>query len=128
MDGKTMDEVRKALLERWNQLRRIEGDDGATSAASKELSATPTEIIDIAQNLEQIDRDLSLAEQGRKELVAIERALAKMATAHFGICEDCGEEIPVKRLSVVPEARLCANCQAVEERQSARTRYTSAAR
>jgi DnaK suppressor protein len=84
------------------------------------------EIIDIAQALEQLGRDTSLKEAERRELLAVEKALAKMATGSFGICEDCGEEIPQKRLMVLPEARLCAHCQAYEERQASRNRVNRA--
>jgi len=120
MDGKTMQQIRDMLLTRWKQV----GNDLTQSEAhvSREMSTPQAEIIDIAQTLEQIGRDSSIAEQERRELLAIERALAKMATGSFGICEDCGEEIPPRRLMVLPEARLCANCQTYEERQSARIR------
>src|SRR5690242_8201439 len=119
MDGKAIEQIRNSLLDRWraigknlNQGRDLDAMDNGPQA----------EIIDIAQSLEQIGRDMSLAEQERKELMAIERALAKMASGNFGSCEECGEEIPPKRLMVLPEARLCANCQAVSERQTARNR------
>jgi len=86
------------------------------------------EIIDIAQSIEQIDRDKSLAEQERRDLYAIERALTKMATGAFGVCEECDEEILARRLMVLPEARLCARCQAFEERQQGRARGIPIAR
>lgn len=125
MDGNTMEQIRTALLARWKRIENASSRD--MDAVSSDAAATGSaEIIDIAQALEQIGRDTSLAEQERRELVAIERALAKMATGNFGTCEDCGEEIPAKRLMVLPEARLCANCQAIEERQSARTRASGA--
>ena len=76
----------------------------------------------MAQSLEQMDRDTSLAEQERREMLAIERALAKMSTGSFGVCEDCSEEIPPKRLIAIPSARLCAHCQAFEERLNSRMR------
>jgi DnaK suppressor protein len=122
MDGKTLQQIRDALLERW---RHINKGMGRAGAASTSVVGDQAEIIDIAQALEQIGRDTSLAEQERRELLAIERALAKMATGSFGVCEDCSEEIPSKRLMVVPEARLCANCQTFEERQSARLRVAA---
>ena len=121
MDGKTLEQIRDALLARWKQI-------GKTSDYEVDAINVPqAEIIDIAQNLEQIDRDASLAEQERREVVAIERALAKMATGSFGVCEDCGENIPPKRLMVLPQARLCAHCQAFEEKQTARTRNMNVA-
>ena len=49
-----------------------------------------------AQLLSQIDRALRRLEQSPDE---------------FGTCEDCEEEIPDKRLKVMPYATLCAECQ-----------------
>jgi DnaK suppressor protein len=119
MDGKTIQQIRESLLSRWKKLGTGHGRE---TDFSLEMYGQQAEIIDIAQTLEQIGRDTSLQEVERRELIAIERALAKMATGSFGVCEDCGEEIPSKRLMVLPEARLCANCQAFEERQNSRTR------
>ena len=118
MDGKSLEQLRDTLLNRWRQI----GKASEVEIASMEINSPQAEIIDMAQSLEQIDRDSSLAEQERREMLAIERALAKMATGSFGVCEDCGEDIPSKRLMVLPQARLCANCQAYEEKLSFRTR------
>lgn len=54
------------------------------------------------------NRDLS------RELGLIDRALRKLREEpdEFGLCEDCGDEIPKKRLEVMPWASLCAECQA----------------
>lgn len=124
MDGKTMQQIKDALLTRW---QKIESSPSRLMEANEDLYPAQAEIIDIAQTLEQIGRDTSLQEVERRELIAIEKALAKMATGSFGICEDCGEEIPSKRLMVLPEARLCAHCQTYEERQNARSRLPGVA-
>src|SRR4051812_42881494 len=121
MEGKIIQHIRDLLLARW---QKIQATQGHRIDAQSEMYGAHAEIIDIAQALEQIGRDTSLKEVERRELKAIERALAKMATGSFGVCEDCSEEIPFKRLMVLPEARLCANCQAYEERQNARTRFS----
>ncbi len=118
MDGKTLEQIREALIERWKLIGsktelRGEIPDEDTSAPSAEL-------IDIAQGLEQSGRDASIHEKSHRDLLAIERALAKFSNGHFGICEDCEREIPARRLSVLPQARLCAHCQAIEERQLSR--------
>lgn len=119
MDGKMLEQIRDNLLTRWKKIGKNSEFDLSNMM---ELNAPQAEIIDIAQTLEQLGRDASLAEQERRELLAIEKALSKMATGSFGVCEDCGEDIPPRRLMVLPEARLCANCQTFEERQNARTR------
>lgn len=124
MDGKTIQQIRDTLLVRW---RKIEAAQIRHAESNQEVFTSHAEIIDIAQALEQIGRDTSLKEVERRELVAIERALAKMSTGSFGICEDCSEEIPSKRLMVVPEARLCAHCQTYEERLNSRTRLSGSA-
>ena len=105
MDGKTIQQIRDALLVRWKKIGDNSSRDGNGNG---EMYVAHAEIIDIAQTLEQIGRDTSLQEAERRELLAIERALANMATGSFGICEECGEEIPSKRLMVLPEAQtLC---------------------
>jgi DnaK suppressor protein len=125
MDGKTLQQIRELLTNRSQTL-------GVGLAQSLQDSSNQdthqAEIIDIAQSVEQIGRDASLKEVERKELAAIERALAKMSTGNFGVCEECGEEIAAKRLMVLPEARLCAHCQTFEERQNQRTRFAASAR
>jgi DnaK suppressor protein len=121
MDGKTLEQIRDSLIRKW---RQIEKNSVRDFEQIDDLNSAHAEIIDIAQSLEQLGRDTSLREAERRELLAIEKALAKMSAGSFGICEDCAEEIPAKRLLVLPEARLCAHCQAFEEKQTARSRFS----
>ncbi len=123
MDGKTLEQIRDSLLEKW---RKIEKHVVRDFEQQEDLQSAHAEIIDIAQSLEQLGRDASLREVERRELLAIERALAKMSSGNFGVCEECVEEIPARRLLVLPEARLCASCQAFEEKQTTRSRLSGA--
>lgn len=120
MDGKTIQEIRSVLLARW---KRLGLNQAREAEMNHDLNMAHAEVIDIAQSLEQLGRDTSLQAAEHRESMAIERALAKMATGNFGICEDCAEEIPSKRLLVLPEARLCAHCQTYEEKQNTRLRF-----
>ena len=52
----------------------------------------------------------------------INLALNRIEAGTFGICADCEEEIPLKRLSVRPDAALCLNCQETNEREVGQTR------
>ena len=45
------------------------------------------------------------------KLKLIDAALERLARGEFGICEECGESIPAKRLTVVPWATYCVHCQ-----------------
>jgi DnaK suppressor protein len=48
------------------------------------------------------------------QLARIDGALRRLATApeDFGLCEECEEPIPPKRLQLMPWAIRCAGCQA----------------
>jgi DnaK suppressor protein len=46
----------------------------------------------------------------------IEKALRKIEDGSFGICEECGEEISIKRLEARPETTLCIRCKEDQER------------
>src|SRR5689334_12391273 len=56
--------------------------------------------------------------RGREKsfLDKIERALQKIEEGTFGNCEECGEEIAVKRLEARPETTLCIRCKEDQER------------
>lgn len=56
--------------------------------------------------------------RGREKafLEKIEHALAKIQDNTFGICEECGEEISIKRLEARPETTLCIKCKEDQER------------
>jgi DnaK suppressor protein len=47
-------------------------------------------------------------------ILKIDRALAKLRDDpdDFGLCEDCGEDLPAGRLKAMPYAELCVECQA----------------
>jgi DnaK suppressor protein len=58
---------------------------------------------------------LSLKERERNLLKQIDEALARLATNRYGICEECGEEIPLRRLQVRPMTTLCITCKTLQE-------------
>src|SRR5262245_25709871 len=56
--------------------------------------------------------------RGREKvfLEKIQKALERIEDGSFGVCEDCGEEISVKRLEARPETTLCIRCKEDQER------------
>src|SRR5476651_1787797 len=46
----------------------------------------------------------------------IQKALVKIEDGSFGTCEECSEEISVKRLEARPETTLCIKCKEDQER------------
>lgn len=58
---------------------------------------------------------LRLRERERKLLKKIDKALEKMDSGTYGICETCGQEIGVKRLEARPVTTLCIECKTEQE-------------
>jgi DnaK suppressor protein len=56
--------------------------------------------------------------RGREKafLDKIQKALQKIEDGSFGVCEECGEEISIKRLEARPETTLCIRCKEDQER------------
>jgi DnaK suppressor protein len=56
--------------------------------------------------------------RGREKafLEKIQKALTKIDEGNFGVCEECAEEISIKRLEARPETTLCIRCKEDQER------------
>lgn len=56
------------------------------------------------------------ASQGTDYLMALEDALRRVDKGTYGVCEECNEKIPPRRLEAFLAARLCVKCQSKLER------------
>ena len=63
---------------------------------------------DMALELRNRDRE-------RKLIRKIESTLQNIASDEYGYCEQCGEEIGLKRLQARPTATLCIDCKTLDE-------------
>lgn len=52
-------------------------------------------------------------------LAQIDDALERIDQEEYGECVECGEEIPEKRLEVLPFARYCVECKQRKEKEGA---------
>jgi len=86
--------------------------------ASGDLSAYSIHMADLGTDAMEREKDLLLASAEGKVAHQIREALAKIADGTYGICEDCGKPIGVKRLEVIPYALFCTKCQVKSERAS----------
>ena len=95
------------------------------SELTTETSRTVTNIQDeTANHPDPTDRasqetDMALELRGRdrdrKLIKKIEGSIALLSTGDFGYCENCGEEIGLKRLEARPTANLCIDCKTLDE-------------
>jgi len=58
---------------------------------------------------------LRIRDREAKLIRKIIDALERLEDGTFGICEECGEEIPVKRLMARPVTTLCIECKKEQE-------------
>ena len=56
-----------------------------------------------------------LGVQGLKEAQQIKAALLRIEDGSFGLCVQCDEEIPEKRLELLPHTPLCTSCMSGSE-------------
>ena len=48
-----------------------------------------------------------------RSITDIKRALAKLDGGTYGLCDGCGDEIPVVRLEAMPATATCVTCSAI---------------
>jgi len=54
--------------------------------------------------------DYKILEMRYKTYKEIADAFRRLEAGNYGVCERCGEEIPVERLKVEPFTRYCVSC------------------
>ena len=109
----------RGILTRWRdrelawteQDRRDEPDAG--SMAGDE--------VDLASSIAEQEMCASLGARHQIRLKAIAVAFERLQQGLYGICEQCGEEISLERLGVLPFATNCVDCQTQHETEVQRT-------
>ena len=112
-----MNEKQKAhfrkILEAWyNQLK---GEVTRTVDHMNQETANYPDAVDRASQEEEFALELRTRDRERKLMKKIEKTINKLDSDDFGYCEDCGEEIGIKRLEARPTADLCVNCKHLAE-------------
>jgi DnaK suppressor protein len=110
-------ELKKTLLRRREAIVREAKEEIAKYVSGENRQLVDTALDEGDWAVVDISEDINLMRLGahRKALHDIDEALRKINEGTYGICEECGEEISEKRLSVIPTATLCVNCQGNKE-------------
>ena len=106
--------MRQILIKRRDALRNALAGD---LSLLKELRAQNSgDVVDAALDSAQDEISSQLAEVESRELASIENALERMRSGKYGLCEGCGQKIPMARLNALPYATNCIECQREAER------------
>ena len=112
MDDAKLDAVREGLeRERDQQLAAL--DEWGAAPYDESVSGAVVHepgFADTAQETEALGEALAHIDAARTRLRQIDEALERLAEGKYGICVDCGNEIPAERLEARPHSIRCRDC------------------
>jgi DnaK suppressor protein len=117
-----VDRFREALLEERGRVEAAienlhEEHPGTISDEAGEEAAYDNHLADTATETYDRELDYTLEENSEHVLADIEAALKRIEDGTYGICTNCGKQIPEERLEARPWATLCIDCQRERERR-----------
>ena len=108
MKKKDLNQLKKILIQQLSYLL------GRSDCSLDGLNVTDNNISDLLDRASQIsEREFShhLCSREKLHMRKIERTLQDIEEGVYGLCEQCGEDISLKRLNARPTARYCIDCK-----------------
>jgi DnaK suppressor protein len=97
---------RRTVLEA--RLTEAEGSNKVREELAIETSADPLDMIRMSTDRDLVVQRLNL---NARMISNIRAALQALDRGEYGVCEDCEERIPSRRLDAIPWAKVCVRCQ-----------------
>lgn len=114
------EQLRERQVELQARLARLDAESQELDMDSRpRYSNHPAD--EATELLDRAGRD-AVARVLMDDMVQVDRALDRIASGSYGLCEDCRQPIPPRRLEARPTATLCVACQGRRETQAARSR------
>jgi DnaK suppressor protein len=108
-----LEHYRLLLTERRDEL--AQGTARAENEVADQSDLEHLDPIDQATANNAKDESIQSAGRDSEQLAQIEDALRAIADGRYGVCQECGNEIPVARLNAVPWALLCVKDQEIAD-------------
>lgn len=109
-----LDELRGSLEAEKDSLEeelashgRVQGETGDWQGSSAGFEGQEADPLDVGDQIEELATNVPLVEELEQRHKDVEDALERMDNGTYGVCEECGEEIPMDRLEANPAARAC---------------------
>ena len=124
MDKKFIEERKKQLEKKKEEIRAQLKTFAKQTNKKKEEWKTLYPVFGEGQadeeedEVEEFDTLVALKEVLENELERIDKALTKIKKGKYGICERSGKPISKERLKIIPQARYCAKCQAIVNKEN----------
>ena len=112
MKKKDIEYFKKLLTDQLEDLLSQADDTVTGMTAPKENFPDPTDRASL-----EADRNFMLRIRDResKLIKKVKKALQRIEDGTFGTCEQCGEDISIKRLKARPVTTQCIDCKTKEE-------------
>ena len=114
MKKKDVNQLKKILIQKLRDLL------GRSDCSLDELNVSDNNLSDLLDRASQIsEREFShhLCSREKLHMRKIERSLQDIEEGVYGLCEQCGEDISLKRLKARPTARYCIDCKTQLEKK-----------
>lgn len=103
----------KQILQNW--YTELTDDTSKTLGHIQEETANHPDPADRASQETDMALELRERDRDRKLLKKLGDTLSALESGDFGYCENCGEEIGLRRLEARPTAVLCVDCKNLAE-------------
>lgn len=102
---KALEEEKKRVVFRMREL--ASQDPFADPDRANDNAASDTEASEESNH----DRYAALVDELKARVFALDEALIRVGSGTYGFCVNCGAMIDTDRLSIVPTATLCLDCE-----------------
>jgi len=109
MDKEKLERFRKTLLDMRKEI--TDAYERAVESSTEEFGSEVPDINDEASRTINRRIILELGDRSHEVLKQIDEAIERINTGDYGECLECGEDIPEKRLELVPYAKYCVRCK-----------------
>ena len=110
---KLIEDERRRVME---GIGMIEEEIQGMAASQSGNQSYSNHMADVGSDAIEQEQAFLHASQGTDYLMALDEALRRVDKGTYGVCEECEEKIPPRRLEAFLAARLCIKCQSKLER------------
>jgi len=112
--AKDLKQIKALLQSKINELLAEAGKTVIDMAGQEEKLP---DLNDRASQESELNLEIRMRERERKLIVKMRDAIERIDSGAYGICEECGEPIGVKRLVARPVTTFCIECKTREEKR-----------
>ncbi|MDA7424661.1 TraR/DksA family transcriptional regulator [Thalassococcus lentus] len=109
MDERVLHRFRDLIHQR---MRALDEEDALGQEGQNTVTLDQQAIGRLSRQDALLSQSMAKATQARRDATrrALHAGLVRLDEGEFGYCDDCGEEIAIKRLELDPTASRCISC------------------